>query len=62
MNKPDTYQWAVDGPSVGIWRTNSGSATMLMSSVLTLRSNGTGTLVEHSTLFGETEFLSRARA
>ena len=50
MRKPDTYQWAVDNPPIGIWQTQSGSATMLMSSVLTISPNGTGSYVQRSTM------------
>lgn len=53
IEKPETYQWAVDGPPIGVWKTNSGSATFLMSSVLTISPNGVGTRVDHSRLFAD---------
>ena len=46
---PKTYQWAVDNPPIGIWQTNSGSATVLMSSVLTILPDGTGSYMQRST-------------
>lgn len=43
---PKTYQWAVDGPPVGVWRTAQGSFDNVSIAELTLRPDGTG-LEEH---------------
>jgi len=54
--KPDTYQWAVEQGPIGVWQTNSGSATVLMSNVLTLSPDGTGTVAYYATLTDDAEF------
>ena len=47
------YAWAVDGPPLGVWRTELGSASALMGDVLTLVPDGTGSLASRSALHGE---------
>ena len=53
MNKPETYQWAVDGPPIGVWRTNSGKATATDVECANYLPNGVASLVEHSSLFAD---------
>ena len=49
--------WAVDGPPVGVWAVASGTFSIMMHQVLTLRSDGTGVLHSWSALRGEDEVL-----
>lgn len=47
------YDWAVQGPPVGVWRTAEGSFSAVAASVLTLRPDGTGTVEHVSPLSGD---------
>jgi len=47
------YDWAVSGTPLGVWQTHDGSFSNMMSSVLTIRSDGTGSLKDQSALRGE---------
>ena len=47
------YDWAVDGPPIGEWKTEDGSFSAMMGSVLTINKDGTGLLYEYSPMQGE---------
>jgi hypothetical protein len=53
--------WAVEGPPVGIWSTELGTAGVLMSDTLCLRHDGTGYLSSASVLRGEETYPLRWR-
>lgn len=51
--KAHPYYWAVNGPPLGVWQTDLGTASALMRDAFTMRSDGTGELREVSMMQGE---------
>ena len=49
------YQWAIDGPPLGTWRTFEGTFSNVMATELTFRSDGTGTVLRSSAIGGGEE-------
>jgi len=56
MTTPHPYDWAIEHGPIGVWQTASGTANVLMHSVLTLSQDGTGSVAHHSTLSGQETF------
>lgn len=49
------YQWAVDGPPLGTWRTFQGTFSNVMGAELTFGADGSGTVRRWSGMLGEDE-------
>lgn len=52
-NDKDDLSWAVEGPPLGLWVTNKGTADQLMRDSLYMAPNGTGFVRTQSLLRGE---------
>jgi hypothetical protein len=57
MSSADTsLAWAVDGPPIGVWRTELGTADVLMSDTICFLPDGAGYWLQHSALSGADVF------
>lgn len=55
MSDPHPYDWAIDNPPLGVWRTAEGSFSNVMGAVLTIRADGTGEVLHYSGFRGDHE-------
>jgi len=58
---PHPYQWAVDGPPLGTWRSFEGMFSNVMATEVTFLADGTGSVLRSSAMFGEDVTLLRWR-